>query len=116
MADQSARKILRQARQARLKQDGKAFYAALSQALSGYLADQMGLSRSGVTQREILQRLQSLGAEAGLLDQLTGLFDECDFARFAPTQRGSSEMAQHEQEAEKLMASLVRILAKEGKK
>jgi len=109
-AEKSARRALKQARSARLRRDAKSFYAALAQALTGYLADQLGVSRSGITQREILQQLQSLGADAELLQELSELFDETDFARFAPSEREAAEMEAHEQKAEEILTQLGRIL------
>ncbi len=114
-ADQSARRALRQARSQRLRQDAKAFYASLSQALTWYLADHMGVSRSGITQREIVRKLRVFGAEEAMLEQLASLFDECDFARFAPSGWEAVEMERHEQRAEELLVKLGRILSKERK-
>ncbi|MCK5218402.1 BatD family protein, partial [bacterium] len=114
-ADQSARRALHQARTQRLRRDAKAFYASLSQALTWYLADHMGVSRSGITQREIVQKLRTFGAEEDMMEQLSVLFDECDFARFAPSAREAAEMERHEQQAEELLVKLGRILSKERK-
>jgi len=80
-AGRSARAALHQAHLARNHKDSKVFYASLSLSLTGYLADKLGLSRSGVTQREIIGRLIKAGAEPKKISQLTELLDECDFAR-----------------------------------
>ncbi len=114
-AEQSARRVLRQARTQRLRRDSKAFYASLSQALTWYLADHLGISRSGSTKREIVQKLHDIGAEEIMVEKLANLFDECDFARFAPSGRKDAEMERQEQEAEDLLVKLGRILSKERK-
>lgn len=114
-ADQSAWRALRQARRARLRGEGKKFYSLLAQALAGYLADQLGVSRSGITQREILSRLREKGADEGLTGNLNALFDECDFARFAPNEPPGTETEKHEQQAEALLTQLNRILTRRGK-
>lgn len=112
-ADKSARQALRQARRARLRRDAKGFYGQLIQAVNGYLADRLGLSRSGVTQREILQLLRQRRADAVLLDELARLWEECDFARFAPWEPEPAALASHERQAESLLARLGRILSRE---
>ena len=95
-ADRSAKQALRNAHKARLSKDTKEFYAALSQALMGYLADSLGTSRSGITQREIIKKLRKLGAEEKVVEQLSNLFDECDYARFAPSEKDVAQMKQCE--------------------
>jgi len=115
-ADQNARRLLKHARQARGRRDAKRFYADLSQSLTSYLADQLGASRSGITQREMRQRLASLGADEPLLNRLDSLLDECDFARFAPADAAPEAMAGHELEAEKLLTELSRIVANPRRK
>lgn len=114
-AARSARQALRYAQAALNRKDENGFYMALSQALIGYLADQMGLSRSGVTQREIIQRLEQAGAGRDKITQLTELLDECDFARFASGERGAQDMGRHQHQAENLLVEFGRILEKERK-
>lgn len=111
-AERSARQTLRQAHLARVHRDAKRFYTALSAALTGFAADSLGESRSGITQRELLAKLTERGAEAGLTQALAGLWDECDFARFAPAEREAEEMANHEQAAEALLIQLGRLLSR----
>jgi len=114
-AARSAWLALRQARTARQKKDTAVFYASLSQALCGYLADQLGLSRASVTQRELLRRLAAAGASAQSQTQLAGLLDECDYARFAPSGREAADLERHEREAEALLTELGHVLGKEKK-
>jgi hypothetical protein len=114
-AGRSARAALHQAHLARNRKDAQGFYSALSLSLMGYLADKLGLSRSGVTQREIVRRLLLAGGEEKKVTQLTELLDECDFARFAPGDREAAAMEQHEALAESLLTEFSRMLAKEAK-
>jgi hypothetical protein len=114
-AGRSARAALHQAHLARSGKDSQKFYSALSLALMGYLADKLGLSRSGVTQREVIQRLIESGAPEAKVTQLTELLDECDFARFAPGDREAAAMEQHETLAESLLTDFSRMLEKERK-
>ena len=114
-AGRSARAALHQAHLARNHKDSQGFYSALSLALMGYLSDKLGLSRSGVTQREIARQLAKAGAENKKITQLTELLDECDFARFAPGDREAAAMEQHETLAESLLTDFSRMLEKERK-
>lgn len=114
-AARNARQALHQARSARQRKEPAAFYAALSQALTGYLADQLGLSRAGVTQRELLRRLEATRAGERSRSQLAALLDECDYARFAPSGREAGDMERHERAAEKLLTELGHVLGKEKK-
>ncbi|NTV53518.1 MAG: protein BatD, partial [Candidatus Firestonebacteria bacterium] len=114
-AGRSARAALHQAHLARNRKDAQGFYTALSQALMGYLADKLGLSRSGVTQREIVRRLSQAGGVENKVAQLTELLDECDFARFAPGDREAAAMEKHETLAENLLTDFSRMLEKERK-
>ncbi|MCD4813502.1 BatD family protein [bacterium] len=115
IADKSAQKALNQARHARKQKDAKLFYTVLAQAVSSYLADRMGVSRSGITQREMIQKLHSRGAGKSLTDELVKLFDETDFARFAPGQADPEAMAMLEKRAEDLLLRFKPILSKEAK-
>jgi hypothetical protein len=114
-AGRSARATLHQAHLARNHKDSQGFYSALSLALMGYLSDKLGLSRSGVTQREIARQLARAGAPEKKIAQLTELLDECDFARFAPGDREAAAMEQHEILAESLLVEFSRMLEKERK-
>jgi BatD DUF11 like domain len=111
-AGRSAQRALKQARSARLRRDPKAFYSALAQALVNYLADELGASRSGITQRELLHQLQTRGADEKLLAELSVLFDETDFARFAPSEREAMAMTADEQKAIEILTQLSRVLRK----
>jgi hypothetical protein len=112
-AGSRARRALSHAHQARLRRDPTEFYAALSQALVGFLADQLGLSRAGVTQRELLLRLETAGVETDRREKLAALLTECDYARFAPGDRAEADLLRHEQEAEAMLTDLANRLRKE---
>jgi hypothetical protein len=114
-ADRSARLALKKARKACAREDAKDFYSTLAQALTGYLADKLGASRSGVTQREIIRQLHTLGVDPRLMHELTSLFNETDFTRFAPAAYNSLEMKAHLNKAEEILTQLSRVLGKERK-
>jgi hypothetical protein len=60
-----------------------AFYNALHTALSGYLADKLALSASGLLWDDVDRRLQEKNISADLRGRIRSLFDEADMARFA---------------------------------
>jgi hypothetical protein len=112
-ANPTAMKVLRMARVARLSKDPKRFYTNIIQAINGYLADQLMLSRAGATQRELMLRLETAGLPGRERERLAKLWQEADFARFAPTEQAPEAMAEHEKEAEQLLTELIRFLSKE---
>lgn len=112
-AARNARQALSQARTARQHHRTAEFYAALSQALTGYLADQLGLSRAGVTQRELLRSLAAAGAGEPARSDLAALLEECDLARFAPGERAADDLLRHEHQAETLLTEFGNLLRKE---
>ncbi len=114
-ADKSARRVFKQAQQAWHKKDPKGFYTHLPAALTGYLADQLGYSRGGITQRDLLQQLKNRQVSSAITDNLAALLDECDYARFAPGQGDTLEMERHLKQAQQLLHSLMKALSQEKK-
>jgi len=110
-----ARATLRKAQQARRNHDVPNFYAFVSQALTGYLADQLGLSRSGVTQKELTAELAKRGVNPDDVAHLNGLLEDCDYARFAPSALEGKDLEQQARLAESLLSHLGRIQSKEKK-
>lgn len=63
-------------------------YAAVSHALIGYLEARLGQPVKGLTHPELERLLQSRGATATQTRELVTELENCDFARFAPSQGG----------------------------
>ncbi len=85
-ADRIARKRLSEAEKA-LQQDRKEpFYAALSKALNGYLADKFSLGVADVNATTLKEKLAALPDGGSIADRYVDLIAACDMARFAPVE------------------------------
>ncbi len=85
-ADRIARRRLSEAEKA-LQQDRKEpFYAALSKALNGYLADKLSLGVADVNAATLKERLAALPDGGSIADRYVDLIAACDMARFAPVE------------------------------
>lgn len=81
-ADKLARKYLSQAK----KQLGKkeAFYIALEKALHNYLKAKLHIETSEISKDRIKVLLTKKGVEETTITEFIAVFDDCDFARYAP--------------------------------
>lgn len=86
----------------------RAFYTALAQALTEYVADKFVTPGAGLTH----QRIEELFASRGVPDHLRRGFhrtlEACDFARFAPGAADAQQMARALKGAEETLAALDR--------
>jgi hypothetical protein len=80
-ADKVARQRLKSASEALSKNDREGFYAAMSKALQGYLADKFALGVAEVNAGVVREKLGTLGDAA---EAYVRLMDACELARFAP--------------------------------
>jgi hypothetical protein len=87
-ARSTAEKRLRGARALLQRGESVAFYAEISRAVGGFLADNQGISASGLTRDELAAALLEHGHPEETVRRLVRVLDDCDRARFAP---GSSE-------------------------
>jgi len=82
------------------------FYAEVSRALSGYLADKQRISTAGLTRDELGRALAERGHSRVTVDKLVALLDACDQARFAP---GSESQAAQEAALQRAFAVLAAL-------
>jgi hypothetical protein len=61
------------------------FYSLISQTLVNYLADKRGTAAAGLVWEDEIERLALQNIDEKLLTELSGLRQQCDFARFADT-------------------------------
>ena len=101
-----ARRRLRHARGALERGDGRAFHAAVAQALIGYVADRANRPAPGLTMDAVRAVFAGRGIDPGLADRFAGCLERCDFGRFAPA-AGTAER-ELLAEAEELLTSLAR--------
>ena len=106
-----ARKRLKEARRRVAPSTSRAFYAAVAQALAGYVGDKFDAAGAGLTH----QRIEELLAEHGASEEMRAAFhrclEACDYARFAPTSSSVEEMRKALQSAEEVLIGLERTLS-----
>lgn len=85
-AEKVARQRLQEASVALKKNDAAAFYAALSKALHGYVADKFSLGVAELNERELAQRIGKTPEGNETAARLLKVIGHCDMARFAPVE------------------------------
>ena len=93
-ANRMARARLKSA-ESYLKQGlGGAYYEELHKALTGYVSDKLMIPAADLSKDSISEELRERGVRDESIAALTGLIDQCEFARYAP----ESEQRQMENE------------------
>ena len=93
-ANRMARARLKSA-ESYLKQGlGGAYYEELLKALTGYVSDKLMIPAADLSKDTISEKLRERGVRDESIAALTGLIDQCEFARYAP----ESEQRQMENE------------------
>ena len=85
-ASRLAQKHLKKSKKYLSKADEKNFHEALSRALWGYLSDKLSIAISDLTKDKAEIELIKYDVEETLLRDYFRIIDECEFARFAPSQ------------------------------
>ncbi|MBK9177610.1 MAG: protein BatD [Flavobacteriales bacterium] len=85
-AEKAARRRLQEAAAALKQGQAAPFYAALSKAMHGYVADKFGLGIADVNERELRRRMGHTPDGDEVSAQLLKLIAHCDMARFAPVE------------------------------
>ncbi len=85
-ADKIAREHLKQAAQALKQNEREPFYAALSKAMHGYLANKLGLGVAEITEQRLRESLTNAPSGDTLAKEIMALIGTCDMARFAPVE------------------------------
>ena len=83
-ASSVATKRLKVARRLMRENRKDEFYDELMRALSGYLADKLSIPTSELSKDKISDTLRSRKVSDQYVDQVIGLLDNCEFARYAP--------------------------------
>jgi hypothetical protein len=84
LARSAAARRLRGAQALLAKGEAAAFYAEVSRAITGYLADKQGVMAAGLTRDELARALAERGHPEDVVGRLVRVLDDCDRARFAP--------------------------------
>ena len=109
-ANQMALKRLRQANKALRHGDSKAFYAEVSKALTGFIADKLNVPAAGLITDEVASLLQAKNIRPETITQYLDCLRTCDFKRFAPTDADESEMKAFFEQARKAIIALEKEL------
>ena len=91
-ARRASRKRLAQAQAYLDRGAEKEFYAAVGQALTGYLADKLNLAQAGMVSQDVKQSLRATGVSEESLARYFECLQICDLKRFAPSSSGQEEM------------------------
>lgn len=83
-AGRVAAKRLKNAKAAMNAHNNDEFYAALSSAIWGYIGDKLGIPSSALTRDNISDKLSKAGVSEQMVENIIGLLDECEMARFTP--------------------------------
>ncbi len=62
------------------------FYQELATALKGYVGDKLGIAPSQLISSTISEKLTAYGASDDTVNEVLGVLDECEMARFTPSQ------------------------------
>ena len=88
LARSAATRRLRGAQALLARGEAAAFYAEISRAVTGYLADKQKVVAAGLTREELAAALAARGRGEETIRRLVRVLDDCDRLRFAP---GSGE-------------------------
>ncbi len=88
-----------------------AFYAEISQALSGYLEDKLHIPKAEMSLERAQDELRRRRIDGELLASLRSCTEKCEFARFAPAADGTSAMNGMYNELTKVIVGLERTLS-----
>jgi len=87
----------------------KEFYAEVSRALLGYVADKLNLSAAGLISDEVANQMKKYSVDDKLIDELMDILQKCDYQRFAPANSTLAEMQTIYQQAKNVIIKLENI-------
>lgn len=83
-SSQLARQRLKQARKLLGKSDEKGFYAALTQAVMGYIGDRFNIETQAMTRDQLRSEMDRLQISPEAARDVLEIVDQCEIARFSP--------------------------------
>lgn len=105
---------LRDAKRALAKGDAAAFYAGVSAALHAAIDGALGEASTGMTRRELGDRLRDAGADPDLAGRVLDELEGADFARFSASAGASEELGRALERAKALLERLHRLRREPG--
>ena len=88
-ANRYAAKRLKKARKFMDNAQKEQFYEELSRAVWGYLGDKMNIPVAELSKDNAKAVMEQCKVESTLADEFIDVIDDCEFARYAPTEAGS---------------------------
>lgn len=89
-AGKVSRKRLKEAKLLINSDKKEPFYAAINQALVGFLADKLSIPTSDIKRDYLKERLAQKNIDNSIVENYMQLIDKCEFARYAPAQVNDS--------------------------
>ncbi len=83
-ARKTAAKRLSEARKCLARNNLTQFHGILEGSITGYLSDKFNLPQIEITSQQIRRFMEDRKIDSHLAEEVTGLLDECNFARYAP--------------------------------
>ncbi len=87
------------------------FYAEISQALFGYLEDKLHIPKSEISLERAVEELEGKSINPELIGNLKNCTEKCEYARFAPSNDGTSEMKDMYNDLTKVIIELEKSLS-----
>ena len=88
------------------------FYAEVSQALRGFVADKMNVAEAGMQRRDAQEGLRKEGVSDEVTQELLDCLDHCDLQRFAPPKEDAGEEARFLKRVSEVMTELSREMGR----
>ncbi len=101
-----ARRRLVEARRLMRSGENGAFHSEIYRAVAEFLADRLNVPAAGMTADSVAEALADQGVSPEVVSQVRTVFQQCDFARFAPAQILNGEMETLYKTAEGLIDEL----------
>ncbi len=108
-ASQEAKKRLSYAKKIIKLEKQKEFYAEVSRALLGYIADKLNLSAAGLISDEVADKLKQYSVDLETISAFMNILSRCDYQRFASSNSTIEEMKSTYEEAKNIIIKLENI-------
>jgi hypothetical protein len=109
-ANQIAMKQLKKAAKVLSDNTQKQFYAEISSALRGFLADKLNISAAGIITDQVESMMKSRNINDTIITKYLNCLQVCDYQRFAPSNSTIEDMKQFYNQAKDAIISLERAM------
>ncbi|MHB1686858.1 MAG: BatD family protein [Ignavibacteriaceae bacterium] len=110
-AEKIARTRFKNAKTLMESNDQTGFYSEISLALFGYLEDKLHISKAEISLDRAVEELNKKNVDESLLLNLKNCTEKCEYARFAPSGNGSTEMNEMYNEMTNVIIELEKSLS-----